>query len=40
MDDRCSDGCRDLRHLDLHVGKEDEADFEDTSPEYFERTKL
>lgn len=36
VDDRCSDGCSDPRHLDLYVGEEDTADFEDKSPDYFD----
>ena len=36
VDDRCSNGCTDPRHLDLYVGEEDRADFEDGSPDYFD----
>lgn len=36
VDDHCSNGCTDPRHLDLYVGEEDQADFEDKSPDYFD----
>lgn len=36
VDDRCSVGCDDPRHLDLYIGEEDQPDFEDQSPNYFE----
>ncbi len=36
VDDRCSVGCGDLRHLDLYIGEEDRPNFENDSPDYFE----
>ncbi|HKF74548.1 MAG TPA: hypothetical protein VKF59_00260 [Candidatus Dormibacteraeota bacterium] len=36
VDDRCSDDCSDRQHLDLYIGEEDQPDFEDQSPKYFE----
>ncbi len=36
VDDRCSNGCGDPQHLDLYIGEEDQPDFEDQSPNYFE----
>jgi len=36
VDDRCSYGCTDPRHLDLYVGEEDRPHFEDQSPDYFD----
>jgi hypothetical protein len=36
VDDRCSVGCQDSRHLDLYIGEEDQPDFESASPNYFD----
>ncbi len=36
VDDRCSNGCSDPRHLDLYIGEEDQPQFQDQSPNYFE----
>jgi len=36
VDDRCSVGCADPRHLDLYIGEEDRPNFESQNPNYFE----
>jgi len=38
VDDRCSIGCSNPKHLDLYIGEEDRANFEEDNPNYFEAT--